>query len=178
MRPEKQWWEKYRRLGLFHLGMKILDFLHAVLTGTGLSDRMNSAGPLTQRGVYPEKAFLYLLDSESRRSERSGHLCQILLVYRADAQGAVLPMEPAVARTVVAVLSRTLRDTDYVGWYRDGRVVGGVLTLLGRDSSVDGSVRLRTNLTAILQSELGQQNGYPVQVRVYPQNEVRTFELS
>ena len=86
-------------------------------------------------------------------------------------------MEPAVAKMVVAVLSRTLRDTDYIGWYRDGRVVGGVLTLLGKDSSVDGSSRLRTNLTTIFQSELGQQGHQPVQVRVYAQHELSTLEV-
>ena len=86
-------------------------------------------------------------------------------------------MEPAVAKMVVAVLSRTLRDTDYIGWYQDGRVVGGVLTLLGKDSSVDGSSRLRTNLTTIFQSKLGQQGDQPVQVRVYAQHELSTLKV-
>ena len=176
MHPDRKW-EQYLRHGLLRLGMKIRDFVHAVLTGTGLNGRMNSAPHTSPARVYEEEAFRYLLDSESRRSERSGHCCQVLLVFRADAEGAVLPMEPAVAKMVVAVLSRTLRDTDYIGWYRDGRVVGGVLTLLGKDSSVDGSSRLRTNLTTIFQSKLGQQGHQPVQVRVYAQHELSTLEV-
>ncbi|MCS6316209.1 MAG: hypothetical protein H8K05_00180 [Nitrospira sp.] len=75
-------------------------------------------------------------------------------------------------------MSRSVRDTDYIGWYRDGMVVGGVLTLLGRDSTVDAGMRLRTTLTAILQAELGQEESHRVQVRVYQQHEVSTFELS
>lgn len=143
-----------------------------------MNGRMNSARQIAPTGVYHEEAFRYLLDNESRRSERSGHLCQVLLVYRADVQGAVVPMSPAVAETVLAMLSRNLRDTDYIGWYRDGMVVGGVLTLLGRDSAVDAGVRLRATLTAILLAELGQEESHCVQVRVCQQHEVSTFELS
>ena len=176
MHPDRKW-EQYLRHGLLRLGMKIRDVVRTVLTGTGLNGRMNSARHTSPARVYEEEAFRYLLDSESRRSERSGHCCQVLLVFRADAEGAVLPMEPAVAKMVVAVLSRTLRDTDYIGWYQDGRVVGGVLTLLGKDSSADGSSRLRTNLTTIFQSELGQQGHQPVQVRVYAQHELSTLEV-
>ena len=131
MHPDRKW-EQYLRHGLLRLGMKIRDFVHAVLTGTGLNGRMNSARHTSPARVYEEEAFRYLLDSESRRSKRSGHCCQVLLVFRADAEGAVLPMEPAVAKMVVAVLCRTLRDTDYIGWYRDGRVVGGGPDAVGK----------------------------------------------
>ena len=110
---------------------------------------MKGMASLTQSGAYNEEAFRYLLESESKRSERSGHLYQILLVYRTNAQGAIVPMDPDIAQTVIAAMSRCLRDTDYIGWYHEGRVVGGVLTVVGRDSVADVCNRLRPRLDSL-----------------------------
>lgn len=127
-------------------------------------------------GICSEEAFQYLLASESKRSERSGHHCQIVLVYRIDTQGAVVPMEPDLIKIVATTLFRNIRDTDYIGWYREGRVLGGVLTLLGRDSMPDGCTRIRTNLVDTLQSELRLNHRHGVQVRVCEPHEVEAVE--
>jgi hypothetical protein len=139
--------------------------------------RLNGGRNGAQNGIYREEVFRYLLESESKRSERSGHLCRILLVYRTDAEGAIVAMEPKVVTMVLAALSRNLRDTDYIGWYREGRVVGGVLTLLGRESLADGCSRVRTSLVDILQSELGLEESRPVQIRLYQHDEVKEVEF-
>lgn len=134
-------------------------------------------GHVTPGGVYTEEAFRYLLECESKRSERSGHHYQILLIYCTDAQGAILPMDPDIAKTVIAALSRSLRGTDYIGWYRQGRIVGGVLTVLGRDSVVDVCNRLRPRLVEILRAELGVEESRRLQIRVYQHHELQGVEL-
>ncbi len=88
-----------------------------------------------------------------------------------------MPMEPSIAKTVIAALTGILRDTDYIGWYREGSIVGSVLTLLGRDSEVDACTRLRTSLAEILQSELGIEESRRVQVRVCQPNEMKESDL-
>ena len=138
---------------------------------------MKGMASLTQSGAYNEEAFRYLLESESKRSERSGHLYQILLVYRTNAQGAIVPMDPDIAQTVIAAMSRCLRDTDYIGWYHEGRVVGGVLTVVGRDSVADVCNRLRPRLVEILRAELGVEESRRFQIRVYQPHELKGVEI-
>lgn len=163
---------------MLRIGIKVAHLLHALFTGSHLRTRMNHVGHLSANGLFREDFFRYLLDSEAKRSRCSGHHYQVLLVFCTDTNGALVQMEADLAQTVISAMSRSVRDTDYIGWYRDGMVVGGVLTLLGRDSTVDAGMRLRTTLTAILQAELGQEESHRVQVRVYQQHEVSTFELS
>lgn len=177
MRSGTQWWENLCQLGLFRVGAKVRDGFLSLLTGSKANGRMKAGGHGPPNGVYKEAAFRFLLESESKRSERSGHLCQILLVYRTNAQGSIAPMDSDFAKTVISALSKNLRDTDYVGWYREGRVVGGVLTLVGRDAAVDGCTRLRTNLVKILQSELGPEKSHRVQVRICQPDEAQEVEL-
>lgn len=139
---------------------------------------MKGIGHFTPTGVYREETFRYILESEFKRSARSGYLYQLLLVYRTDVQGVIVPMDPDIAKTVIAALSRILRDTDYIGWYREGRVVGGVLTVLGRDSVADVCKHLRPRLMDILRAELGVEESHRFQIRVYQHHELKEVELS
>ena len=138
---------------------------------------MKDMANLTRSVAYNEKAFRYLLESESKRSERSGHLYQILLVYRTNAQGAIVRMDPDIAKTVIAALSRSLRDTDYIGWYRAECVAGGVLTVVGRDSVADLFNRLRPRLREILRAELGVEGSGCLQIRVCQHHELEEVEI-
>lgn len=80
---------------------------------------------------HSEDGFRYLLDNEFKRSERSGRSFQILLAYLTAPNGSLEKMGNNVASRLLLALSRSLRETDYIGWYRDGHIVGGVLTAFG-----------------------------------------------
>ena len=131
----------------------------------------------SQNGAYNQEAFRYLLESESMRSKRSGHLCQILLVFWTDAQGRIVQMDSRVAKTLVAAISRNLRDTDYIGWYRDEHIVGAVLTVLVEESMAQVAGHLQKRLVEILQSELIIEKSRRLQVRVCPYHEFKGIEL-
>ena len=137
---------------------------------------MKGMGSLSQNGAYEQEAFRYLLKSESTRSERSGQFCQILLVYWADAQGGIMQMDSHVAKTVTAALSRSLRDTDYIGWYRDGRIIGAVLTVLVQESMAQVASHLQKRLAEILQSELSIEESRRLQMRVCLYDELEGIE--
>ena len=62
-----------------------------------------------------------------------------------------------VADTAVTALFRCLRETDYIGWYLEGRMVGGVLTVLGQDSAVEVSGRIQQRLMNIIASGVTRQ---------------------
>ena len=131
---------------------------------------------ISNSGAYNEKAFRYLLASESKRSERSGYSFTILLIYSADKQGLIVPMDREVADTVVKALFRSLRETDYVGWYLDGRIVGAVLTVLGQDSAMAVSGHIRQRLKEMLRVEVSVEESSRLQIRVFQQHELEGID--
>ena len=131
---------------------------------------------ISQSGAYNQEAFRYLLESESKRSERSGHFCQILLMYSTDPQGRIVLMDPHVAKVVIAASSRSLRETDYVGWYRDGHIVGAVLTVLVQETMAQVSTHLQPRLVEILRAELGFKESNRLQIRVCQHHELEGIE--
>ena len=126
--------------------------------------------------MYNEEAFQYLLTSESKRSERSGYSFNILLIYSTDKQGLIVQMDRDVADTVVKALFRTLRETDYIGWYLEGRIVGGVLTVLEQDSAVEVSVRIQQRLMEILRVEVSVEKNSRLQIRICQHHELEGIE--
>jgi len=138
---------------------------------------MKNMSGFSQNGAYNQEAFLCLLKSESKRSEHSGRLCQLLLVYWLDVKGRIVQMDSRVAKTLVAAISRNLRDTDYIGWYRDEHIVGAVLTVLVEESMAQVAGHLQKRLVEILQSELRIEKSRRLQVRVCPYHEFKGIEL-
>jgi hypothetical protein len=126
--------------------------------------------------VYNEQTFRRLIFSESKRSERSGRSFKILLIYSTDKQGLIVQMDRGVVDSVVKALFSTLRETDYIGWYLDGRMVGGVLTVLGQDSAVEVSGRIQQRLMDILRVELRVEENSRLQIRVCQQHELEGIE--
>jgi hypothetical protein len=77
---------------------------------------------------YDEETFLYLLAVERARAERSNHRLRLLLAMLEPVPGKPVPIPPARAARLFKGLKMSLRDTDIVGWYRQDRVVGAVLS--------------------------------------------------
>ena len=126
--------------------------------------------------MYNEEAFRYLLASESKRSVRSGYSFNIFLVYSIDKRGLVVHMDRDVVDTVVEALFRTVRDTDYIGWYLDGRIVGGVLTVLGQDSEVEASTRIQQRLMEIFRAEVSVEKNGRLRIRICQHHELEGIE--
>ena len=128
---------------------------------------------VTRSVAYNEKFFRYLLENESQRSEHSGHLYQILLVYHTNEQGAIVPMDSDVAESVIEALSQNLRDTDYIGWYCDELVVGGVLTVVRQESMAQLSSHVQRKMAEVLQSKLPTAENRRLQIRVCQYHELK-----
>ncbi len=132
----------------------------------------------TVKSLYPEEVFHGLMHSETARSARSGHPCRILLVYCTNAEGLVVPMESELADKAISVLSVSVRDTDYIGWYRQGRILGVLLTDLLPDSAGEGCDKLKTRLADGLRSVLVSTDARLLQIRVLNPGELSTFNPS
>src|SRR5713101_5784409 len=114
--PAGSWgWEKSFAFNLFRASAKMSSVFINMFSASRLNGSMKGMASFSQSGTYNQEAFRYLLESESKRSERSGHFCQILLVYWSDAQGRIVQMDSHVAKTVMVALSRSLRETDNIG---------------------------------------------------------------
>jgi len=75
-----------------------------------------------------EDAFQYLLDLERARAERSNHPVRLLFATIEFAPGKPAPIPAASAARLFQGMRESLRETDVVGWYRQGRVAGAVLS--------------------------------------------------
>ena len=126
--------------------------------------------------LYKEEAFQYLLASESKRSVRSGYSFNVLLICSIDKQGLLQCIDRDVNNTLVGALFHAVRETDYIGWYLGGRIVGAVLTVLGRDSEVEVSARIQQRVMGILRTEISAEKYDRLQIRICQHHELEGIQ--
>jgi hypothetical protein len=78
-----------------------------------------------------EEAFRHFLAIERKRSRRSGRRFILLLVGLKKRRRLVGRFDADVAAKLFACLWLSLRESDVVGWFRDGRVAGALLMQAG-----------------------------------------------
>jgi hypothetical protein len=138
----------------------------------GLGARMaevpdrESGGFALQHGsgqAYNEEAFQYFLEIERKRSENSNRPFLLMLVdFNKHPR-----IHGATADTLFSVLSLCLRETDFIGWYREGRVAGAVLTQHGEADWEHLSEVVRGRIEEALRRHLPSELARHVQARVY-----------
>jgi hypothetical protein len=141
----------------------------------GLTKGNKSSFPVE---IYSEAAYRGLILGESRRSERLGHVCRILLVYYTNAQGRVVPFRVKDIGKILSVLFSRCRDTDYIGWYRQDRIMGVLLTALQPDSSREGCDNLKSRIIESLRSLPTFPDDHSLHIRVCERNEPTAFDAS
>jgi hypothetical protein len=78
--------------------------------------------------AYDERTFLYFLAIERARVERSNRPLRLLCATLEPVPGKPVAISPASAARLFEGLRLSLRETDVMGWYRQDRVAGAVLT--------------------------------------------------
>jgi len=122
---------------------------------------------LTREGAYNEEAFRYLLDVERKRFEVSSQPFMLVLVESVRRPGHTDRMPPAVAARIFATLRGTLRDTDVIGWYREGRIIGAVLTHLGDVPLAESTRPMSARVRRALADHLSADTARHLKVRLY-----------
>ena len=123
-------------------------------------------GSCAQGKIYPELVYGDLIRRECQRSLRSGLLCRIVLLYYTDAQGQIVPLRCELVGKAISKLSMSVRDTDYIGWYRQGRIMGVLLTTIRQGFLGDGCERVRARLVDRLHDSLILTDDNSLHVRV------------
>jgi hypothetical protein len=117
--------------------------------------------------AYDEDAFQYFLEIERKRSESSNRPFLLMLIDFKRHPGVEPAIDGAAARTLFSALSKCVRETDFIGWYREGRVVGAVLTQHGDFDGGDLSEIIRRRAAAQLEQLLPAELGRDLQLRMF-----------
>jgi len=107
--------------------------------------------------AYNQAMFRHLLTWERKRFERSGRHFLLLLVELRTPAETDAQFEPRVARRLFDVLWQSLRETDFVGWYREGRVAGAVVTQPLEAAGTNTARAIRERVGEALREKLAPQ---------------------
>ena len=77
--------------------------------------------------AYNEAAFKYFLDVDRRRIRRSDRSILLVLVSVREHSGRNALLTDELSAQLFAGLAASVREIDFVGWYRHDRVLGAVL---------------------------------------------------
>jgi hypothetical protein len=127
--------------------------------GVSLEGRLGQA--------YNEDAFRYFLEMERKRAARAHRPVVLLLLDQREQQSTGPRIDPALAAKLFSALWRCLRETDVVGWYRENRVAGAVLTQVEDGLRSEVTQVTRERVTTALCQDLSADVARRLRVRVY-----------
>jgi hypothetical protein len=119
--------------------------------------------------VYNEEAFRYFLECERRRSELSMRPFLLLVIdlKRQAGKDKDMRVDSATAQKLFAALALCVRETDFIGWYHEGRVAGAVLTQHADVVVADLPDAVSQRLTKALSDSLPSHVARRLQVRIF-----------
>jgi hypothetical protein len=117
--------------------------------------------------VYNEEAFRYFLEIERKRSELSTRPLLLLLIDLKKQPATDGGIDPISARKLFTALSPCVRETDFIGWYRHGRVAGAVLTQHADATVADVPDIVCQRIVKALRDTLPSAVAKRLQVRAY-----------
>jgi hypothetical protein len=115
--------------------------------------------------AYNEVAFRHFLGVERRRAERSARSLLLVLVTVRQSPEPTAKLTDAMAGALFAGLGTFVREVDFVGWYREGHVVGAVLPQRGK-ASVEVQYRMTERMLHGLKRLLSADQSRNLRVRV------------
>ena len=93
---------------------------------TNLADPLSEVVPSSDRRTLDEESFKRLIAIERKRTERSKSPFVLMLLETANHRGA--EKDRSALERVLSALLCSSRDTDVVGWYKEGVTVGAMFT--------------------------------------------------
>ena len=115
--------------------------------------------------AYNETAFRHFLAIDRRRAERSRYSLLLVLVSSRRENAKSEPLNEATAAAVFASLGECVREVDFIGWYREGRVPAAVLAQ-GSQPSIDIRDRLAQRIVQALMKRLPPHDAQRLRVRI------------
>ena len=111
-----------------------------------------TSSTLRRTGIFQEEGFHDMLVLERRRAERSRKPFVLMLLDGAALLDA--PTAETVMASVTSVILKSTRETDLVGWYEDGIILGVIFTEVSLDCGSPITEVLRSKIVKALGAEL------------------------
>ena len=113
-----------------------------------------------------ESVFQSMLTLERRRAERSGKPFVLMLVDAMHEDGPAAPL----LSSALKVVERNSRETDVVGWYKNGLILGVIFTEVATDSKELVTETLRRKMLSGLEMEVGPEQSTKIAIsfHVFP----------
>jgi len=106
----------------------------------------------TERDVLTEHLFRRQIAIERKRTERSRVPFLLMLLESSDQQSQ--PKHLAVLEKIIVAVAPTTRETDAIGWYRDGAVIGVLFTGLPDEEKLTSRTIILNRVTTRLREQL------------------------
>jgi hypothetical protein len=117
--------------------------------------------------VCNEQAFHYLLAIERRRSENTRRPFLLMLIEGDALAAGILGGGAHWLERLFPIVCNAVRETDFVGWYRHGAVVGVTFTQDGRPATTHGSGIVRDRIVEAFHSQLPSHLVPQLRLRLY-----------
>ena len=115
---------------------------------------------------YTEEAFRYFLALERRRTARAGRALVLVLVRLTPEPRGERRIGRAVAARLFGALRVSVREVDFMGWYRSERIAGAVLMQRTASPSRDVCRRIGERAGEALRGRVSARIARRVRVRV------------
>jgi lipopolysaccharide/colanic/teichoic acid biosynthesis glycosyltransferase len=127
----------------------------------------------TRTGILQEETFHSMLTLERRRAERSRKPFVLMLLDASPACDAETS-EPLMSH-VTSILLKSIRETDLVGWYQNGVILGVIFTEVSLEGTTPVTEILSSKVVTALHNELSRKttSKLVVTVHLFPESRER-----
>jgi hypothetical protein len=115
--------------------------------------------------VYNEAAFRHFLAVDRWRAARSRRFLLLVLVTVRQNARPRLELTESLATALFLALGACVREVDFVGWYREGHVVGAVLAQPGK-TSIEVPRAIAQRMLGVLTNRLSADHSRNLRLRV------------
>ena len=126
----------------------------------------NEAAP--QPDIFTEDVFQAMLTRERRRAERSRKPFVLMLLDAHRENG----LADKILRQALAAIGSATRQTDVVGWYKQGAIVGAIFTELGNEEIGGIAEALKAKVRSCIGESLGREMAAKIVIslHLFPEN--------
>lgn len=119
--------------------------------------------PQPQEDVLVENVFHSMLTLERRRAERSRKPFVLMLLDANLENGAA----EAILKQAVEIVVSSKRETDLIGWYRQGAILGIIFTEVSIEGDLPITDTLRTKIDSAFVKHLGRDRAAKIAISVH-----------
>lgn len=117
--------------------------------------------------IYNEPAFQYLLGIERSRAEIAQRPFLLMLIDCDHAASGQVSRGAVTPERLFPIVCRSVRETDFVGWYRQSAILGATLTQDGRSGTKRASSIVRDRMIQALGHHLPSEHVSQLRLRLY-----------